>query len=407
MRLGDPLIGAAAGLAVHARERLVAGDAAGGELEHRLEEGLDRALAQERFDLVALLAGRVAAGEVVAVAERAAAARVLGRVEGGVGAGEQLGGVERVLGMAGDACRRRKRAAADLHVGDRGPGALGGLAGGGGVDAGHHEHELLAAQAPDGVAVAHHRAKPRGGEREGAVTLGVPVGVVDALEVVEVDDDHAHGASVGVRERRAQSLLAAPVVEQAGQAVGPDLLAQMVALARGVVGERGHRREALDELDLLVAERPVGARPVHVQRADHAVVRDQRDGDERLGGLVRAGHHRAQRLEQRVRHVARPAVAHGPARDAAGDRDVLGHDLGHPVADREHRLELVPAREDLVQRQVVMRHEGGEVVRDPAQRSLQRIGGEDPRRRVDECLESGLPACGGTAGRDRRNGHGD
>ena len=82
-------------------------------------------------------------------------------------------------------------AAADLHLGDRDAGALGGLAGGGGVDAGQHEHELLPAEAADGVALADDVAQRGGGERERAVALGVAEGVVDALEVVEVDDDDA------------------------------------------------------------------------------------------------------------------------------------------------------------------------------------------------------------------------
>ena len=42
VRLREPLVGPADGIAVDARERLVAADAAGGELEHRLEDGADR-----------------------------------------------------------------------------------------------------------------------------------------------------------------------------------------------------------------------------------------------------------------------------------------------------------------------------------------------------------------------------
>jgi hypothetical protein len=234
----------------------------------------------------------------------------------------------------------------------------------------------------------------------------VAVGVVDALEVVEVDDDDADGLPACGREGGPEALLAAAVVEEAGEAVRADLLAEAVALARGVVRERGHRREALDELDLLVAERAIRAGPVDVQRADDAVVRDQRDGDERLRDLVRPRDHRAQRVQQRVRDVARAAVADRPARDPVADRDVLGHDLGDPVADGEHRLELVPARQDLVQRQVVVRDQRREMVRDPPERALQRVGREDPRRGVHERLERGLPTSGGTGRRHRGYGHG-
>ena len=407
MRLGEPLVGRALGLGVHARERLVAGDTARGELEHGLEGGLDRTLAQQRLDLLALLAGRGTAREVDAIAERAPAAGVLGGVERGVGAREQVGRVGRVLGMGRDAGGGGERAPADLHLGDRRAGALGRLAGAGGPDAGQHEHELLAAEAPDGVAVAHHGAEPAGGERERAVPLGVAQRVVDALEAVEVEHDHADGLAGGGGggERRAQALLAAAVVEQPGQGVGADLLAQPLALARGVVGERGHRGEALHELDLGVAERDLRAGPVDVERADHAVVGDQRHGDERLRDLVGPGDHRAQRLEQRVRDVARTAVADRPARHAAGEVDVLGQDLLDPLADREHGLEVAAALEDLVQRQVVERDQRREVVRDPRQRALQRVRGEDAGGGIDERLEGGFAASRGTRGRSRSNGH--
>ena len=53
-----------------------------------------------------------------------------------------------------------------------------------------------------------------------------------------------------VGERRPQPLVAGAVVEQPGQPVTLDLLAQGLALARRVVGQRRHRREPLDELDL-------------------------------------------------------------------------------------------------------------------------------------------------------------
>ena len=84
------------------------------------------------------------------------------------------------------------------------------------------------------------------------------------------------------------------MVEQAGEAVGGGLLAQVLALAGGLVGERGHRGEALDERDLGVGERAVGADAVDVQRADDAVVREQRHADERLVVVVGARDDRAE-----------------------------------------------------------------------------------------------------------------
>ena len=209
------------------------------------------------------------------------------------------------------------------------------------------------------------------------------------------------GPPAGVVERGPQALLAAAVVEQAGEAVGADLLAQQVALPGGVVGERGHRGEALDELDLGAGERDVGARAVDVERADDAAVGDQRHGDERLRDLVGAGDDRAQRLQQRVRHVAGAPVAHDPARHAVRDRDLLGHDLVDPVADGEHGLQGDAALLDLVEREVVERDEHRQVVRDAAERALEGVGGEDARRGVDERLQRGVAGlC-----RGRNDGH--
>ena len=101
---------------------------------------------------------------------------MLGRVERGVGALEQLGGVVRVVGAGGDAGRgTRAGARATRTLGERGAGALGGVVGGRGVDAGQDEHELLAAEPADGVALADDRAQRGGGGGERLVALGVAV----------------------------------------------------------------------------------------------------------------------------------------------------------------------------------------------------------------------------------------
>ena len=177
-----------------------------------------------------------------------------------------------------------------MHVAEGGAGALGGLGGGLAGDAGQHEHELLASEAADGVALADDRAQLGGRGGEHLVALGVAVGVVDALEVVEVHDDDAERAARGGGglDLAPQALLRAAMVEQPGEAVGGGLVAQVLALARRLVGERGHRGEALDERDLGVGVPAVHADAVDVQRADDAVVREQRHADERLVVLVGA-----------------------------------------------------------------------------------------------------------------------
>ena len=391
MGLGEPLVGPADGLAVDAGEGLVAADAPGGELEHRLEDHVHGVLAaaQQRLDLAALVRARGPGGQVGGVATGLAAAGVLGRVERGVGALEQLGGLLRVVREGGDPGRRLQPPAPDLHVGERGAGAIGGLGGRLAGDAGQDEHELLAAEPADGVARADDRAQLCGGGRERLVALRVAVRVVDALEVVEVDDGDAErrAGERGGLDLAPQPLLRAAVVEQPGEPVGGRLAAQVLALAGGLVRERGHRGEALDERDLRIGEGPVGARAVDVEGADDAVVGQQRDADERLIVLGGPGHDGADRVEARVGDVARGAVAHDPAGRAAVDRQRLGHDLVDPGAEREHGPQRLAAVLDLVDREVVVRQKCLQMVRDPPQRVLQGVSGQDPGCGIDEGVQ--------------------
>ena len=57
------------------------------------------------------------------------------------------------------------------------------------VDAGEDQGELLPAQAGDDVALADDGAQALGDRAEDLVALAVAVGVVDRLEVVEVERD--------------------------------------------------------------------------------------------------------------------------------------------------------------------------------------------------------------------------
>ena len=71
--------------------------------------------------------------------------------------------------------RERLDQAPDQVLGDRGVG-----------EAGAEDRELVAAEPGHGVALADHRPEPRGDQPEQLVTHVVPEGVVDLLEVVEV-----------------------------------------------------------------------------------------------------------------------------------------------------------------------------------------------------------------------------
>jgi hypothetical protein len=252
--------------------------------------------AQQRLDLGALVGQRRARGQVGRVAAGLAAAGVLGRVQGGVGVREQLGGLVRVAGERRDAGGGLEPAAADDHVADRGAGALGRIGGGLAADARQHEHELLAAEPADGVALADDRPQLGGGGCEHLVALGVAVGVVDALEVVEVDDhdaERAAGDGGGV-DLAPQALLGAAVVEQPCEAVGGGLVAQVLALAGGLVGERGHGGEALDEGDLGVGAGDDGADVVEAHVREGAAVAHDPAGrpwsTERVSAMISSTH---------------------------------------------------------------------------------------------------------------------
>ena len=164
VRLVEPVVGRAERALGHPRQRLVAGHAAGRELQHGLEDRHDRALVgEQRLDLGALAVARELAGEPAVVAAALVAAGALRPVQRAVGELEQPHGLVPVVGEGGHAGRARERAPADEHLGDRRPRALGGLGRLRPVDARQDQRELLAAEPGDEVVLAHARsaAAPR------------------------------------------------------------------------------------------------------------------------------------------------------------------------------------------------------------------------------------------------------
>ena len=132
-------------------------------------------------------------------------ALALGRVERRVGRREDLaelaalreGGDAEAGGHRDQIAVRHLDAAAPRSL----PGALGEPCAAGGVGAGQHERELLAAPAAGDVALAHRLAQ-RGGERLQHLVAGrVPVAVVHLLEVVEVGEHHGRPCRRSARAR--------------------------------------------------------------------------------------------------------------------------------------------------------------------------------------------------------------
>ncbi len=390
MSLVEPLVRRPERAVRHARERLIAGDAPGRQLEHRLEDGHDRALLrQQRLDLRALAVAGQLARQAAVVAPALVAPGALRPVQRAVGQLEQAAGVALVVRVRRHAGRAGELPASDLYLGDRGACPLGCLGCVGAVDAREDERELLPAEARDDVVLAHGGAQLPGDGDQHLVALGMAVGVVDGLEVVEVDD---HDAERALERGRAgdlvpQPLVAGAMVQQTREPVAARLLAQRVALSRGLERERRHRREALDLGDLGRGELLVDADPVDVQRGHHAVTHDERDRHERLRLHLGPLDDRDDRVLVGALDVARAAVRHHPAGHALIDAARVGHHLLGVRAKCEDRHEHLRGAIDLVDGQLVVVEQLAQVVRDAAERVGERVRGENAGGGVDERLQ--------------------
>ena len=190
---------------------------------------------------------------------------------------------------------------------------------------GRDDHrELLAADPADGVRAADGRAQMVGELGEDPVADAVPVDVVDALEVVDVEHHDADGL-VGRRRARqlaAEALVEVAVVVEAGERVGLRLQLEPGADVRVVERERGGVAEAASELELLGSEARVLALAVDVERPLEAAAGDERDDDERLRLDRRARHEADARVEVRLVREHRLAVRARPAGDALAEREL-------------------------------------------------------------------------------------
>ena len=84
-----------------------------------------------------------------------------------------------------------------------------------------------------------------------------------------------------------------------------------------------------------------------------------------------------------------------PPRHALGDGEGVGHHLVGVGAEREDGHEHLGGAVDLVDRQLVVVEQRGQMVRDPAERVGERVGGEDAGGSVDERLQGrGVGATG-------------
>ncbi len=136
----------------------------------------------------------------------------------------------------------------DERLAQRLQGALGQLVDGHLVGkAGEQDRELVSADTCHGVLAPHRRGEALGHLLDQIVAGSVPEGVVDRLEVVEVDEEHAHRLAhpAGAHQFLLDPVLEEPAVGQSGEGVVPrhvrDLLEQVEVLQRGggLIGKAG------------------------------------------------------------------------------------------------------------------------------------------------------------------------
>ncbi len=150
----------------------------------------------------------------------------------------------------------------------------------GGFEVVAEQRELVAAEASQRLGGAQRDLQPAGHRREQLVTGGVAEGVVDRLEVVEVDEEDgdrlvaAHQPGEGVL----QPIEEQDAVGQAGERVVQRAMLGLALGARAVDRRRDDVRDRLEELDLLVGER-APARAVDAEDAVRALVTANGDGD--------------------------------------------------------------------------------------------------------------------------------
>ena len=152
---------------------------------------------------------------------------------------------------------------------------------------GEDQRELVAAVAEDVVALAARGHDRAGDVGQQPVAGLVAEGVVDGLEVVEVEHDQAE--RLARLDAPLEPALERPVVEEPGQVVGlgADLDG---AVDLGVLeGDRDLGGEELDELELVLRVARVVAEPLEGQDAGRSVAATKRDADQAAFQRTRRG----------------------------------------------------------------------------------------------------------------------
>ena len=272
------------------------------------------------------------------VDDAAVAAGALGAVERAVGEPHQALLVARVARELGDAGAEREAGAAlaQRRVGDRGAQPLDDALGAPRVGVGQREQELVAADPPADVAgpqLAHDHAH---GHPQRLVAGAVADGVVELLEVVDVEHDDGDLLAMvgGVLERVVERVVEPAMVEHAGQRV----------LQREPVDPRlqrlGHAAERVDRPRQhadLVAPAPAERRPGLAGHDEQRVARDPVDRPREQQPAQQAGADDEQQAgaEAREQHLAAARGERGRALLAREVEPQDGDGAAAVVEDRE------------------------------------------------------------------------
>ncbi|MNM59370.1 hypothetical protein D3C81_706210 [compost metagenome] len=216
----------ATGRVLPAQQRLIAGNAAGLLVDHRLVVQLQLAQVQ-RGAQVGFHQAALARGDVQFDVEAlvAVAAVALGLVQRHVGVAQQLLGLVAVIRRNGNADAHPHRELVPLDLerrADRVDQALRSVACGlPALQAGQHHGKLVAAQAGQGVVFAQLAAQALAQRAQQFVAKGVAQRIVDVLEVVQVQAQG--GGQLGVlavtHQRLAQAFVEQGAVGQPGQRI--------------------------------------------------------------------------------------------------------------------------------------------------------------------------------------------
>jgi hypothetical protein len=112
--------------------------------------------------------------------------------------------------------------------------------------------ELVAAEAPDEIDLAHTLLQPGRDLGQQRIAGGVAERVIDVLEAVEIEAEHRHQVAVplGARHRAVEMLVKLKAVGQAGEAIMHGEIANLIlgepTLADAPRGDGRRHREAHD-----------------------------------------------------------------------------------------------------------------------------------------------------------------